>query len=280
MKTAKSTKQTTYRMTCALMCALAMTTVSCSQEEPNAPEGNVKRITATAAMPEDGPMTRLAYPNRNEPQWAKNDEFGVWKENTETVSTFRRTDVNGNSALAEFKGEIACQEGDQLYAVYPKPSSVGANNQIDINFDDADFYSGQKLEPGGISNRHYMYAQAKLNNDGTIHFDFQHAVAMMEVTMSGRAILQNITLRADGLHKSGTLQITPEGFKVIRKVEGNLFVWGDLVPRKASFFLFPGALTNVKLDIRLVYETNPITFSLADKIVEAGKVYRVSVDVP
>lgn len=266
MKAFKFTRQAAKRMTCALLCVLTLTTVSCSQEEENAPEGAVKRVTATAAMPEDGLETRVVYPGGNDPQWERTDVFGVWKEGTQNISTFARTDSEGNLATALFGGDIACKEGDQLYAIYPKPSSVGGDNQSYMNLSSQSTGFGKN-----DTKQHYMYAHSTLKSDGTVDFEFKHAVAMMQITFTGEQPTE-FKLTADGLYIAENLQMTPEGGNVTYQLPGEISVYGDFSSKKALIYLFPGSLTNVELTI-----DKKFIVPLGDKNVEAGKAYTINV---
>lgn len=269
MKTTVFTKQTIQRLTCAWLCALTLTTVGCSQEEENVPEGNEKHITATAAISEDGPKTRIIY-NGSLPQWTPNDFIGVWKADESTVNVFTRTDgENGNSKTAEFEGKVSCEEGDLLCAVYPCPTKVEIGNKISIDL------SAQTGGYEGEDKRlHYMYAQAKQEN-GAVTFQFQHAVAMLRLTWTAGIKPTSLTFSAKGLHNKGLLNVS-KGLTT-EKEEGSIVVTGNFNMGNVIFYLFEENLTEVKVEAS--DGTHTYAGTMTDRYLAAGWLYEAKVEL-
>lgn len=274
MKTFKLTKQTTHLLACTLLCALAITTVSCSKEEPNAPEETERRITATAIFPENEPMTRLIYPTADQPQWANDDVFGVWREGSESVSEFKRTNLNGPSTSANFEGTITCKDNDQFYAFYPKQAGARDNETETFIF----IKQGTSLQEN--AHLHCVYATSKLESDGTtINFGFKHAVAMMKIKFEGTGTPKSFKLSATSfITVQGTLKITSKGVEPGWSQQSSfLNVEGAFADKTAYIFLYPyDDLKGVNLEIT---DTNNkvTTVALSDQLVVPGTIYEVTV---
>lgn len=269
MKTTVFTKQTIQRLTCAWLCALTLTTVGCSQEEENVPEGNEKHITATAAISEDGPKTRIGY-DGTMPQWAPNDFFGVWKAGESTVNVFTRTDgENGDSKTAEFDGKVSCEEGDALCAVYPCPTKVEIGDKIPIDL------SAQTGGYDGDDKRlHYMYARAKQEN-GAVTFQFQHAVAILRLTWTAGIKPTSLTFSATGLHNKGLLDLS-KGVPT-DKEEGSIVVTGNFDEGNVIFYLFEESLKGVKVEVS--DGTHTYTGTMKDRYPAAGWLFEAHVEL-
>lgn len=263
-------RQTTYRLTCTFLCTLAITTLGCSQEEPNALEGTRKRVTVTATTPEEGLQTRVNHNYDGYLGWDDYDEIGVWPLNKEkNYATFATKRTGGIAATAQFTGEISCEDNDVLCAVYPPLPLMGDEIHFDV--------SNQVPEPNRKYIPLYMYATGTLRNN-EVDFKFQHVLATIEVDWS--AISPNLgpnqllTLSADGLRTSATLRMTSE--------KPQLIINGDGVSRQTLQFnvssfqsallhLFASDLKNI--EIMITDGINTYRATLPDRKVETGKMY-------
>lgn len=267
MKAFNCTKQTVKHLTCALLCTLAMTAVGCSKEEPNAPEGNKRRITATANIVEDAPDTRVNHDQNGAMSWDTDDQFNVWKAGETTLNLFSKT--GGSSQNGEFEGEVDCNDGDQLYAVYPASRmSLVAADKMTLDL------SSQTGEYKDVDKPHYMYAMATQSGNKA-DFNFQHAVAILEIRLpDGPRHMYPFTLSAKGLHTQATLEMTPTGATVTGTKEGNIVV-DYLYSNLVVLYLFPGRLTDITLQVEDVgYK---FIATLPEKELVAGKVYQANV---
>lgn len=270
MKTRLFTKQTTHLLAYTLLCALAITTVGCSKEEPNAPEESVKRITATATAPEGDLQTRVNHGMGGWLNWNEKDQIGVWMLNKEeNYATFENT--GGVSNTSEFTGELAGEEGDMLCAVYPPlPLKSG-----EIHFD-ATNQSGRLYEPNSPL---FMYAMGTLT-DNKVNFQFQHTEAMIEVGIHLFPDLDTkkatLTFSAIGLHTSATLKMTSEGAQLTINGDGTSRQQINISSLASPVLirLFAGKLQDIQITV--TDGTNTYEATLPDKEVFVGKIYAAS----
>lgn len=268
MKTALFTRLATYRLTCTLLCTLAITTLGCSQEEPNALEGTRKRVTVTATIPESGPETRMIYPNgTGQLRWEDGDAFRVWKKGENSLNIFSK--INGT---AEFEGEIFCKEGDRLYAIYPP---VKDNIYVDA---DGDMCPIQLMNQSGgydgLDKRaHYMYAVGKLEDD-RVHFAFKHVVAMVRISWKSIK-LTSFTLKAPDLSNLGFLYMTESGGRLNGPQRGDINVSGNLNFGNAFIFLIPGTVSDITVEA--TDGTNNYVGTLPGRTLTAGTIYEAEV---
>lgn len=257
-------------MACTLLCALAITTVGCSKEDPNAPEGEMKRITATGNILQNDLETRIAHGRYGTMEWIETDKIGVWVLNKEeTYTTFEMSESGGYNK-AFFSGEISCKEGDVLCAVYPNQPMK-----------DGEIYLNLENQPGGYDTDpvpQYMCCTGTLKNNA-VEFQFENLVSGMEISSFIDDYYfdsENATIKitADGLSTSATLKMTSEGLQLTKNGDGKSRQSINVGKKgKSSFFirLFDDDLKNIEVettDGKITYKT-----ILPDKKLKAGTMY-------
>lgn len=272
MKISICNKQTTHRTLCTLLCALTMTIVGCSKEEPNAQEGNKRRITAKATTPEEGPDTRVSHSHSGFAVWRGDDQFRVWPlGEEENYAIFERTDKEGGTNWdAEFGGNLSCQDGAQLCAIYP--SMPVNNNEIRLGL------INQTGDHNKANVEQYMYSTGTLK-DNVVAFSFKQTVAVIEVGWPDNTTLikekTSIKLTATGLHIEALLKMTADG--------PELFIQGDDTSRRsvhiaswpsdpALIRVFPSSMKDI--EIELTDGISTYVGTLPDKDVVVAKIYR------
>lgn len=264
-------------MASALVCALAVATVSCNNEEfaGTSPDVDGQRTTITAKTPQSGADTRISYDETDAAMklaWEKNDAIGMWKAGETTVNRFTATQAGASTDFTS-TGGVSFETNDQLYAVYPKPATVAADNKTELDLSTAQT---------GVLNKanHYMYASA-LWQENTANFTFKHAVSILklELNFSGVSVtpssLKSVKLSATGLHSKATL--TMSGSPTIEgTVEGDITASGTFSNGTPIYlYVFPEDLKDIKIkatDGVFIYEG-----ALTDKVIEAGKMYTATI---
>lgn len=272
-----TTMKKNYWMAGAMICALSLAATGCSNEELNESITG-KRFTVTASTPAGGADTRISYDETNPASvslaWEANDAIGVWKAGETTVNEFT-TATAGGSADFISTGGVTFTDGDQLYAVYPKPTVVTASNEVTLDLSTA--------QTGALDkNKQYMYASAAAASN-TANFKFHHAVSVLKLTFDFSGItgtaptsLNSVILSANGLHNKATLTMgaTPA---VAGTDAGSITAnrtYSDLT-KPVCLYVFAENLTDI--NVMVGDGSTFYTGTLTDKNLEAGKVYTATV---
>ena len=263
-------------MASALICALAVATVSCNNEElaGTTPDGKGQRTTITANAPQNGADTRVSYDETTNPQkvklaWETSDAIGVWQAGQTTVNEFTASQAG---ASAEFSGNATFTEGAQYYAVYPKPQSVAAGNVASLDL---------SAPQSGSMNKaiHYMYASATGMAGNTANFSFTHAVSVLKLSLNFSGVadapttLTKVTLSATGLHNKATLTM---GGALLGTDAGIITAMGQFdVTNPVYLYIFPESLSDILIMVTDGVKTYEGT--LTNSTAVAGKVYMATV---
>lgn len=269
-------------MASALVCALAVATVSCSNEElaGTTPDADGQRTTITANTPQSGADTRISYDETDAAMklaWEASDAIGVWQAGQTSINEFT-TATAGASTDFTSTGDVSFTTGDQLYAVYPKPSAVTAANVATIDLSAA--------QTGALNNAyHYMHASAQWQAEGTANFNFRHAVSILKLTLNFAGVsnapntLTDITLSATGLHNKATLTMNSATGEIAGTNFGNITATGTFTITSSTtnvyLYVFPEELKDIS--IVATDGTNTYAGTLTDKTVIAGKVYTATI---
>lgn len=265
-----TTMKKNYWMAGAMICALSLAATGCSNEELNESITG-KRFTVTASTPAGGADTRISYDETNPASvslaWEANDAIGVWKAGETTVNEFIAATAGGSADFTS-TGGVTFTDGDQLYAVYPKPTAVTASNEVTLDLSAA--------QTGALDkNKQYMYASAAAASN-TANFKFHHAVSVLKLTLTlpaNAGTLTSVTLTATGLHNKATFNAAATPAPTITGTDaGNITATGNFANGTPIYlYAFPEALTGIA--VSATDGTNVYEATLTDKTLVAGKVY-------
>ena len=107
-----------------LLAAAAMLLAACNKAdmvaENGSTDGKLKKMTFTADVPQDAPLTRTQLVEGNAVHWTEGDKIAVWEEMTRegwSVEKKEFSSVNISGNCATFTGEA--EEANKYYAFYP-----------------------------------------------------------------------------------------------------------------------------------------------------------------
>lgn len=176
-----------YVAACSLMAALG----SCSHEAvvenvSGGAEQQLRTITMQAGLGND---SRIAFQEDDKALhllWEENDAFSVLAGTAvQMPSTFTLTEGAGTSQ-AKFQGEIACNDGDMLYAVWPKM------NQAMV--EDNQYYLSLEGQKGVLDDQYtFMVGKGQYKEGQNVRMSFSYATAALRMNISLPADVEKIT---------------------------------------------------------------------------------------
>ena len=273
-----------YLAACSVMAALG----SCTQEAviESAADGQDKAtraITLQAAL--GGDDSRIAFQEGEtsiDLLWEENDGFSVIAGTAvQTPATFTLTEGAGTNR-GQFAGEIACKDGDMLYAVWPKMENAMS--------DENQYYWSLDGQQGVLDDQYtFMVGQSQYKEGENIRMEFQYMTAALRMDISvpsGVEKIKQVQIKTgNDVYSGAFVSISSGNLMFDESTYGGITINKEIEVKdgKAQVVAYFFAWDNSSLSNTTVMVTdmNDVQYigTLGDGSLRPGKLYDVSVQV-